>query len=99
MERPVSRQRSRQPSRVPPLAFRVEITLLEKSREHEAGGNTPWSPFYMRLEAPDRLGGGFEDDMFEASGGLADRSYFRTLAEDAGRAIGWLGTAGGGFLN
>jgi tricarballylate dehydrogenase len=74
--------------------LRIEITLLEKSREDEAGGNTRWSPSYMRLEAPDRLGGGFEDDMFEASGGLADRSYFRTLAENAVQTIGWLGTRG-----
>ena len=52
----------------------------------------------MRLEAPDRLGGGFEDDMFEASGGLADRSYFRTLAENAVQTIGWLGTHGVEFV-
>src|SRR5712671_1421188 len=78
--------------------LRIEITLLEKSREDEAGGNTRWSPSYMRLEAPDRLGGGFEDDMFEASGGLADRSYFRTLAENAVQTIGWLGTHGVEFV-
>ena len=56
--------------------LRVEITLLEKSREDEAGGNTRWSPSYMRLAAPDRLAPGFEDDMREASGGLADRKLF-----------------------
>ena len=33
----------------------VEITLLEKAREDEAGGNTRWSPSNMRLEAPDRI--------------------------------------------
>jgi tricarballylate dehydrogenase len=78
--------------------LRIEITLLEKSREDEAGGNTRWSPSYMRLEAPDRLGGGFEDDMFEASGGSANRSYFRTLAENAVQTIGWLGTHGVEFV-
>lgn len=52
----------------------------------------------MRLEAPDRLGGGFEDDMFEASGGSANRSYFRTLAENAVQTIGWLGTHGVEFV-
>jgi tricarballylate dehydrogenase len=74
--------------------LRIDITLLEKSPEEEAGGNTRWSPSYMRLAAPDRLAPGFEDDMQEASGGLADRSYFRTLAEHATATIGWLETHG-----
>jgi tricarballylate dehydrogenase len=72
----------------------VEITLLEKAREDEAGGNTRWSPSYMRLAAPDRIAPGFEDDMREASGGLADRDYYRTLAENAVQTIGWLGRFG-----
>ena len=63
--------------------LRLDITLLEKSREAEAGGNTRWSPSYMRLAAPDRLAPGFEEDMQQASGGLADQAYFRTLAENA----------------
>src|SRR3954447_7495136 len=74
--------------------LRVEITVLEKSREAEAGGNTRWSPSYMRLAAPDRLAPGFEDDMQSASGGLADRSYFRTLADHATATIEWLQTHG-----
>ncbi|HXO68223.1 MAG TPA: FAD-binding protein [Bradyrhizobium sp.] len=74
--------------------LRIDITLLEKSREDEAGGNTRWSPSYMRLAAPDRLAPGFEDDMQEASGGLADQAYFRTLAEHATATIGWLETHG-----
>ena len=68
----------------------IDITLLEKSREDEAGGNTRWSPSYMRLAAPDRLAPGFEDDIQEASGGSADRAYFRTLADHATVTIGWL---------
>jgi tricarballylate dehydrogenase len=74
--------------------LRIDITLLEKSREAEAGGNTRWSPCYMRLDAPDRLGYGFEDDMQQASGGLADRNYFRALADNATATIGWLQTLG-----
>jgi tricarballylate dehydrogenase len=74
--------------------LRVGITLLEKSSEAEAGGNTRWSPSYMRLAAPDRLTAGFEDDMVAASGGLADCNYFRTLAENAVQTIGWLQTHG-----
>ena len=72
----------------------IDITLLEKSREDEAGGNTRWSPSYMRLAAPDRLAPGFEDDMQQASSGLADQAYFRTLAENATATIGWLETHG-----
>jgi tricarballylate dehydrogenase len=70
--------------------LRIDITLLEKSSELEAGGNTRWSPCYMRMAAPDRLAPGFEDDMQQASGGLADRTYFRTLADNASGMIGWL---------
>jgi tricarballylate dehydrogenase len=70
--------------------LRIDITLVEKSGEAEAGGNTRWSPSYMRLAAPDRLDPGFEADMREASGGRADRNYFRTLAAQATATIGWL---------
>src|SRR6266478_3240666 len=76
----------------------IDITLLEKSREAEAGGNTRCSPSYMRLEAPDRLAPGFEDDMQQASAGLADTVYFRTLAENAGPTIGWLQSHGVEFV-
>ena len=74
--------------------LRLDITLLEKSREAEAGGNTRWSPSYMRLAAPDRLAPGFEEEMQQASGGLADQAYFRTLAENATATIGWLQSHG-----
>jgi tricarballylate dehydrogenase len=72
----------------------IDITVLEKSPRDEAGGNTRWSPSYMRLDAPDRIAAGFEDDMRAASGGLADRSYFRTLAENTVGTTGWLQTHG-----
>ena len=52
----------------------------------------------MRLDAPDRLAPGFEDDMRQSSGGLADAGYFRTLAENAVQTIGWLGTHGVEFV-
>jgi tricarballylate dehydrogenase len=77
--------------------LRIEITVVEKSGEGEAGGNTRCSPSYMRLAAPDRLAPGFEDDMHQASGGLADRGYFRTLAQSATETIGWLGRHGVAF--
>jgi tricarballylate dehydrogenase len=75
----------------------VEITLLEKAREAEAGGNTRWSPSYMRMATPERIAPGFEEDMHRASGGLGDRDYFRALAENAPATIGWLQTHGVAF--
>jgi tricarballylate dehydrogenase len=77
----------------------IDITVLEKSREDEAGGNTRWSPSNMRLAAPDRIDPGFEADMIEASGGLGDRDYFRTLAAHATATIGWLQSHGVEFVN
>ena len=76
----------------------VDITLLEKSREDEAGGNTRWSPSNMRLDAPDRIDPGFADDVLKACGGRADRSYFRTLADNATATIGWLQSHGVEFI-
>jgi tricarballylate dehydrogenase len=78
--------------------LRIDITLLEKSSELEAGGNTRWSPCYMRMSAPDRVAPGFEDDVQQASGGLADRSYFRTLADHAPGMVGWLQRHGIEFI-
>jgi tricarballylate dehydrogenase len=75
-------------------SLRIDITLLEKSPEAEAGGNTRCSPSYMRLDAPDRIAPGFEDEMQRCSGGLAEPGYFRALAENAVQTIGWLQTHG-----
>ncbi len=69
--------------------LRVEITVLEKSPESDAGGNTRWSPSYMRLAAPDRIDPTFENDMLVASGGLA-HNYYRALAQNAVSTIAWL---------
>ena len=76
----------------------IDITMLEKSSEDEAGGNTSWSPSNMRLDAPDRIDPGFEEDMQRASGGLADRGYFRTLADNATATVGWLQSHGVEFI-
>ena len=76
----------------------IDITLLEKSSEGDSGGNTRWSPSYMRLAAPDRVAPGFEDDMQEASGGLADRNYFHALAAHAPGTMRWLQSHGVEFI-
>ncbi|WP_291576356.1 FAD-binding protein [Bradyrhizobium sp.] len=75
----------------------IEITLVEKAVEADAGGNTRWSPCHMRLDAPDRVAASFEEDMQRSSGGLADPTYFRTLSENATVTIEWLQTHGVAF--
>jgi tricarballylate dehydrogenase len=72
----------------------IDITILEKAREEEAGGNTSFSPSYMRMAAPDRIAPGFEDDMLAACGGQGDADYFRTLAERAASTMAWLQSHG-----
>jgi len=77
----------------------VDVTLVEKAPEESAGGNTLWSPAYMRLAAPDRIAPGFERDMLEASNGRADRLYFGALANNATATVGWLKTHGVEFCS
>ena len=67
----------------------ASIALLERSDEGERGGNTRYSPSYMRLEAPDRLAAGFEDDMLAVSGGRSDRRIVARLASDAVATLTW----------
>lgn len=76
------------------LSAEVDITLIEKAAAAEAGGNTRWSPSYMRMAAPDRLAPNFEQDMQEVSGGRADAGYFGTLAANAAPTIAWLQAQG-----
>jgi tricarballylate dehydrogenase len=68
----------------------VTITVVEKATEEDAGGNTRWSPSYMRLDARDRVAPDFEDAMLEACGGRGDRRYFRRLAQNAVATVSWL---------
>jgi tricarballylate dehydrogenase len=79
--------------------FAVEVTLVEKATEESAGGNTLWSPSYMRLDAPDRIAPDFERDMLQASNARGDQLYFRTLASNATATVGWLQTHGVEFCS
>jgi tricarballylate dehydrogenase len=76
----------------------AEITVLEKAREDEAGGNTRWSPSNMRLDAPDRIAPDFVDDMLKVCGGRGDAGYFRALADRATATVGWLQRHGVAFV-
>jgi tricarballylate dehydrogenase len=68
----------------------IDITLIEKAKPDVAGGNSRWSPSYMRMAAPNRIAPNFEEDMQCASGGKADRAYFHELAVRAPATMQWL---------
>ena len=77
----------------------ADITVVERAAEGAHGGNTRFTPCYMRLEAPDRLPANFVDDMVAVSGGRNDRAYFETLATEAPATMGWLQSHGIAFHN
>jgi len=68
----------------------VSITLLERSDEAEQGGNTRWSPAYMRLESPERLADRFAEDMHALSDGRSDPAYVERLAREATATLRWI---------
>jgi tricarballylate dehydrogenase len=84
-------------ARVQDLA--VDVTVVDKAAEEFAGGNTLWSPSYMRLDTPDRVAPDFEHDMARTSNGRGDRLYFRALASNATATIGWLKAHGVKFCS
>jgi tricarballylate dehydrogenase len=77
----------------------ADIVLIEKADEASAGGNTLWSPSYMRLDAVDRIDPNFERDVLEISGGRGDARYFRMLAENATQTMAWLRSHGVAFCS
>ncbi|MGH6779712.1 MAG: FAD-dependent oxidoreductase, partial [Bradyrhizobium sp.] len=74
--------------------LRIDITLVEKAREDEAGGNSRWSPSNIRMEAPDRIAPDFVEEICRQSQGHAEPAYFRALEGNAAETIGWLQARG-----
>src|SRR5215813_3037482 len=72
----------------------INITLLEKASEDEAGGNTRWTPAYMRMAAVDRVEPSFVRDMLEATDGRGDERYFARLADEAPATMAWAAAHG-----
>jgi tricarballylate dehydrogenase len=70
------------------------ITLLDKALEPEAGGNTRFTPSYMRMAAVDRVEPSFVHDMLEATGFKGDEDYFATLAHHAPATVQWIAAHG-----
>jgi tricarballylate dehydrogenase len=75
----------------------ADITVIDKAPEDEAGGNTRWTPAYMRMAAPDRVEPSFVHDMLEATRLQGDESYFATLAEHAPATVQWIAAHGVAF--
>jgi tricarballylate dehydrogenase len=74
------------------------VTLVEKADEPEAGGNTRWSPSYMRMAAPDRVEPGFVQDLLAATKFQGDENYFVRLAEEAPATVKWIASHGIEFI-
>jgi tricarballylate dehydrogenase len=68
----------------------VKIALIDKAPENEAGGNTRWSPSYMRMASPTLMEASFVGDMKAATKGQCDEAYFTRLAADAPATIKWI---------
>ena len=68
----------------------VKITLIDKAAESEAGGNTRWSPSYMRMASPTHMEATFVADMKEATKDQCDEAYFTRLAADAPATVKWI---------
>ena len=76
----------------------IDITLIDRAAESEAGGNTRWSPSNMRMVSPDRVDRNFVADMLSATQSRGDKSYFTRLARDAPATIAWLQRHGIEFI-
>jgi tricarballylate dehydrogenase len=72
----------------------LNVTLIDKAPAAEAGGNTRWTPSYMRMAAVDRVEPSFVHDMLEATRFKGDETYFATLAHRAPATMKWIASHG-----
>jgi tricarballylate dehydrogenase len=72
----------------------VAVTVIDKASADEAGGNTRWTPAYMRMAAPDRVEPSFVHDMLEATRFQGDETYFAGLAHEAPATVRWIASHG-----
>jgi tricarballylate dehydrogenase len=76
----------------------TRVMLIDKAAEDEAGGNTRWSPSYMRMAAVDRVEPCFVHDMLAATQYQGDETYFARLAHDAPATCKWIEAQGVEFI-
>jgi tricarballylate dehydrogenase len=72
----------------------VAVTVIDKASADEAGGNTRWTPAYMRMAAPDRVEPSFVHDMLEATRFQGDETYLARLAHEAPATVRWIASHG-----
>ena len=72
----------------------AKITLIDKAPEADAGGNTRWTPSYMRMASVDRVEPSLVHDMLEATRFQGDEGYFATLAQQAPATVKWIAAHG-----
>jgi tricarballylate dehydrogenase len=72
----------------------VRVSLIDKAPERDAGGNTRWTPSYMRMASIDRVEPTFVHDMLEATKLKGDEAYFATLAALAPATVQWIAAHG-----
>jgi tricarballylate dehydrogenase len=72
----------------------VGVTLIDKAPSEEAGGNTRWTPSYMRMASVDRVEPSFVHDVLAATGFKGDEMYFATLAREAPATLRWIASHG-----
>lgn len=79
------------------LGCDLRVQVIERSSREECGGNTRWSPSYMRMASTDEVAADFEADLLAVSGARADPHYVRTLAAQAPETVRWVAELGVGF--
>src|SRR5262245_40890288 len=72
----------------------LTVTLVEKAAQGEAGGNTRWSPSYMRMADVDKVEASFVHDMLAATRFAGDEIYFARLAQEAPATVEWIASHG-----
>jgi tricarballylate dehydrogenase len=76
----------------------IAVTLADKAAESDAGGNTRWSPSYMRMASPSEMESTFVADMREATEYQGDEAYFACLAAEAPATVKWIASNGIEFI-
>ncbi len=68
----------------------MRISVIERASEASLGGNSRWSPSYIRMPSVEGVAPGFVEDIVRESAGRADSAYFQRLAAEAGPSLAWL---------
>ena len=68
----------------------ARITVIESALREAFGGNSRYSPSYIRMPSVEGVAASFVEDIMAESGPRAARAYFERLASVAPAALKWL---------